>query len=70
MARRVNALVHVGMSAEEAAEIVGCPLVALVQYGNGYAIIDAIWGAPIEPLEDDDDEAELEDDEEDGEDGG
>jgi hypothetical protein len=40
MAQRINALVHGGLSADEAAEIIGCPVAALVQHGNGYAIID------------------------------
>jgi hypothetical protein len=39
MAQRIDALVHTDMSAEEAAEVIGCPLGSLVSYGNGYAVV-------------------------------
>jgi hypothetical protein len=40
MAQRINALVHVGMDADEVAEVIGCPVASVVNHGNGYAIID------------------------------
>lgn len=39
MAQRVNALVHVGMDADEVAEVIGCPVASVVSHGNGYAIV-------------------------------
>ena len=39
MSQRIDALVHGDLSAEEAAEVIGCPLDALVQHGNGYAVV-------------------------------
>jgi hypothetical protein len=60
MAQRINALVHGGMSAEEAAEIIGIDPSALVQHGNGYAIVtEAIVADEAETgLDADEDEAE------------
>ena len=39
MAQRINALVHVGMDADEVAEVIGCPVASVVNHGNGYAIV-------------------------------
>ena len=47
MSKRIDALVIADMSAEKAAEVIGCPLSALVQYGNGYAIVNE--SAPHKP---------------------
>ena len=61
MGQRINALVHGGMSAEDAAEIIGVHVSALVQHGNGYAIIDLPEEVTNEDAEaglDDEDEAE------------
>ena len=41
MAQRIDALVNVNMSYEEVAEFLDLPLEAVVQYGNGYAVVDA-----------------------------
>jgi hypothetical protein len=57
MAQRVNALVHVGMDADEAAEIIGCPVASVVSYGNGYAIVNCECEAEV--IEDDDEEEEA-----------
>lgn len=46
MAERIDALVTADMSAEEAAEVIGCPLDALVQHGNGYAVCNPVAPAP------------------------
>ncbi len=40
MAKRIDALVNVLMDAEEAAEEIGCSLDELVQWGNGYAVVE------------------------------
>ena len=59
MAQRINALVHVGMDADEAAEIIGCPVESVVSYGNGYAIVNCDCEAEV--IEDDDaEEADAE----------
>ncbi len=45
MAQRINALVHVGMDADEVAEVIGCPVASVVNHGNGYAVVNP---APVE----------------------
>ena len=64
MGQRINALVHGGMSAEDAAEIIGVHVSALVQHGNGYAIIDLPEEVTNEDaeagLDEDDTEADAE----------
>lgn len=40
MAKRISALVNANMSDEDAAAVIGCDPSALVQFGNGYAVVE------------------------------
>jgi hypothetical protein len=67
MAQRINALVHGGMSAEDAAEVIGIDPSVLVQHGNGFAIIELPDDVTNEVAEAGLDEAEEEAEEDEGE---
>lgn len=55
MAQRIDALVNVNMTAEEVADEIGCLPSEVVQYGNGYAVIEVVEHGPLDE-EDDEDE--------------
>lgn len=42
MARRIPAVVNVTMTPDEVAEFLGLPVAAVVDYGNGTALIDIV----------------------------